>query len=143
VRLLVRNRAGQALVEARQHFSDGMVRKRGVLLSEKLKRSDFDDDLCAAYVRAVKEELGSALPENPVVHLLSCPIEPTITKELFSPSYPGLLSRYAFYDAEVDVEGLPQEGSFKTHEVINHKGTLETTWEWREFTQEWEGEGKR
>ncbi|KAI6668135.1 hypothetical protein NL676_028599 [Syzygium grande] len=58
VKLRVIGAANQVLVESHQQLSDGSIHHRCLLLSEKMKPSEMPK---MAVIRAVREELGSAI----------------------------------------------------------------------------------
>lgn len=82
------------LYEAYQEFADGRRRGRGLWgVSEKLKT---EEDLQQATVRAIKEELGIDSSK------FSFMVDPCHeTEEKYSPSYPGLKTRYIRHFATV------------------------------------------
>jgi hypothetical protein len=85
VNVHVRSHTGQRLLEDRQEFTDGRVRRRGLVgLAEKLQ---IGETPAAAAKRALAEELGieAALEIVPIAEE---------TGERFSDSYPGLLNRH-------------------------------------------------
>lgn len=129
LRLLIRDKHGRVLIEARQEWSDGRVRERGTPLSEKLMR---DEDWRDAAVRAVSEELGSCLvtkkttdsfvdrrddddasvSSSQLVTLDESSV--TFSKiDRTSVSYPGLRCAYEFITVDAEVLGLPEcDGRF-------------------------------
>lgn len=82
------------LVEDRQVFCDGRVRRRGIptSLSEKIKEGE---SLPQAIARALREEIGCSkytiLTSNPIARI----------ETVDSPSYPGLPTRYTKYEVDV------------------------------------------
>ena len=81
------------LYEDRQEFADGRIRQRGFdYLSEKM---GVNEASAIATERALKEELGMNQDALDIT-----PIHPDGIdhKEVESPSYPGLLTRYEFHD---------------------------------------------
>jgi hypothetical protein len=84
------------LVEDRQEFSDGRVRRRKLpaSLAEKLHEGE---DLHESIPRALEEELGVRM-----FSIISPISEKVETGE--SPSYPGLLSEYIVYSVEVLID---------------------------------------
>lgn len=94
---------GKTLVEDRQEFGDGRIRRRGFRgISEKLKGSE--DSLDGAK-RGILEELGL----NP--ELLSLEFVGMNTQENESSSYPGLMTRYTkfHYKTEIPAEMYQEE----------------------------------
>eukprot|EP00882_Tetradesmus_deserticola_P012106 GHRQ01012827.1.p1 GENE.GHRQ01012827.1~~GHRQ01012827.1.p1 ORF type:complete len:163 (+),score=53.36 GHRQ01012827.1:208-696(+) len=59
--LYIKNSAGQVLIEAAQRLPDGRLRQRGLPLSEKMIGQE---EWQTAAVRAVSEELATALPQD-------------------------------------------------------------------------------
>ncbi|AFZ11532.1 hypothetical protein Cri9333_0586 [Crinalium epipsammum PCC 9333] len=83
----------QELYEDRQVFSDGRVRKRGIRgLAEKLFKDEKEE---IAAKRALKEELGLSDEASTLVSIHFNGID---NEEKESPSYPGLKTRYLFWD---------------------------------------------
>lgn len=124
--LHILNSRGQVLFEEEQVLPDGRARRRGVPVSEKIIA---DEPWVQATARAVREELGSALPDGYQVTLF----EDTYfsrTEYSNSRSYPGLLTKYIFHRAKAKVSGLP-ETSFSTVEPRPNGGQLLTRWVWR------------
>ena len=81
------------LFEDRQEFADGRIRQRGFdKLSEKM---GVDENPMTAAERALKEELGMSDEALKLTPIYPDGID---SKELDSPSYPGLLTRYEFHD---------------------------------------------
>ena len=81
------------LFEDRQEFADGRVRQRGFdKLSEKM---GVAENPITAAERALKEELGMSSEALKLTPIYPDGID---GKELESPSYPGLLTRYEFHD---------------------------------------------
>jgi hypothetical protein len=130
LRLLIRDKHGRVLIEARQEWSDGRVRERGTPLSEKLMR---DEDWRDAAFRAVSEELGSCLVTKKTTDSFvdrrgdddaSCVSssrlvtldESSVTFSSIdrtSVSYPGLRCAYEFITVDAEVLGLPEcDGRF-------------------------------
>ncbi|XP_030456783.1 uncharacterized protein LOC115677709 [Syzygium oleosum] len=114
---------GQVLVESHQELSDGSVRHRCLLLSEKMKPSETPE---MAVTRAVREELGSVIRvevENigDVVRIVPGSYKRKVD-EKNSMSYPGLPARYILHSFEVEVEGLPEDSEFCTEEEEEYEG---------------------
>ena len=84
---------------------------------------------CKAAARAIREELGDAYAERML------PEEAELlhqTVELkFSPSFPGLVSRYIFYEVLVRFSSLP-DGPFQTRESKGNGKHIVHHWEWRD-----------
>lgn len=121
----IKNKEGRSLYEAKQRLPNGGLRERNILLAEKLLPNETWEQATA---RGIKEELGSILPENPVIRLM----RETYVKSQeisMSHSYPGLPTEYICHSVEAKVEGLPDSG-FWTEEV-RPDGILRTSWEWR------------
>ena len=105
-----------------QQMADGRMRKRNVLLAEKIIASE---DPKEAAIRGVIEEIGQHLPDPSLCELV--PQSLLVWDELVdSPSYPSLITQYTLHQIEVIVPGLPQE-SFATME-----GKKKHFWEWRD-----------
>ena len=86
VNVILRNASGQALYEAQQILPTGVVRPRGLPLSEKMLPGEAWRE---AVVRGIAEELGPAVPPGAEVVI----DEATYRKEeeqKESQSYPGL-----------------------------------------------------
>jgi hypothetical protein len=84
---------GLSLWEERQVFADGRVRHRNIQgLAEKLLPNEKPED---AADRALKEELGLS---DEAIALTQIEFDGVATEEKESPSYPGLATRYEFYD---------------------------------------------
>ena len=81
------------LYEDRQEFKDSRVRQRGFpYVSEKM---GINESFITAAERALKEELGMSDEALKLTPIYPDGID---SKELDSPSYPGLLTRYEFQD---------------------------------------------
>ena len=107
------------LVEDRQVFTDGRVRRRSTptAVSEKLHQ---DEDVSEAVPRALKEELGIASFEV----VADSWRERVETEE--SPSYPGLLSEYT--KLEVDVIISPSEYKEEGYQEEQRDKTTHFKW---------------
>ena len=95
--------AGKTLIEDRQEFADGRIRRRGFRgISEKLKPSE--DSLDGAK-RGFIEELGLN-PESLKLEFVGMDVE-----EKESGSYPGLMTRYTkfHYKTEIPIEMYQEE----------------------------------
>lgn len=90
------------LFEAKQKMANGNTRNRNWLPAEKMHP---DESVHAAAVRGIEEELGVTAEQITIQELP----EQTSSDEQYSPSYPGLLTRYNFFTVEAVVEGLPAE----------------------------------
>ncbi|XP_077248372.1 RING-H2 zinc finger protein isoform X2 [Tasmannia lanceolata] len=102
----------KTLIESHQELSNGSVRPRLRPLSEKMKPGETVDE---AVLRAVREELGSLIPDS----ISSVRIVPgsyrTKVEERVSVSYPGLPACYVLHSVDAWVHGLP-DGEFWTEE---------------------------
>ncbi|KAF6254470.1 hypothetical protein COO60DRAFT_1642329 [Scenedesmus sp. NREL 46B-D3] len=100
--LYIKNSAGQVLIEAGQRLPDGRLRQRGLPLSEKMiGREEWQ----AAAVRAVSEELATALPQD-------------------------WRQQYTCHKVTAQLPCLPQQ-PFSTSEP-RPNGELINYWEWRQ-----------
>lgn len=126
VNVMLKNDNGQTLIEAFQGLPTGVVRERGLPLSEKMLPNENWKE---AAVRAVMEELGPVLKDNALIQVDEDSYE-LLEEEKQSQSYPGLFSRYSCHRVNVSVEGLPQ-GDFETEEERSD-GRLKHYWKWRE-----------
>lgn len=124
--LLIRNSRGEVLIEEQQIRPNGSVRSRGLPLSEKLVGME---DWRSAIHRAVREELGSILPENPQITVNDGSYRQTVESSV-SVSYPQLRCQYQCHRVEVQVEGLPTAGKFVTLEKCKN-GVLQLHWAWK------------
>lgn len=118
-------KGNKTLVETEQILSDGRRRSRNSAPSEKmlLGESPFD-----AAVRCLQEELGVRISD---IKIIDSSYRKSI-KYSFSPSYPGLKSRYIIHTVEVEIKDLP-ESDFWTTEA-HHDATLGAGrhyWSWR------------
>ncbi|CAL9774075.1 unnamed protein product [Musa acuminata subsp. burmannicoides] len=105
--LRIRNPRGAVLVESHQLLSDGAVRYRHRILSEKMMPGEPVEE---AVARAVREELG-----KDSVRILPGSYQMRVEKKA-SVSYPGLPARYVVHSVDAEVDGLPEEGEFSTEE---------------------------
>jgi hypothetical protein len=88
--------SGEMLLEERQEFADGRIRRRKLMgVSEKLQAGETP---IAAAHRALVEELG--IETELVTELVIASIRETVDEKI-SASYPGLLSRYHRYHFRV------------------------------------------
>lgn len=126
--LYIKNSAGQVLIEAGQRLPDGRLRQRGLPLSEKMIGQE---DWQTAAVRAVSEELATALPQDWRQQLI---IEEASYHSLVemqeSTSYPGLLTQYTCHKVTAQLPCLPQQ-PFDTSEP-RPNGVLINYWEWQQ-----------
>mmetsp|Transcript_7809 Transcript_7809/g.14783 ORF Transcript_7809/g.14783 Transcript_7809/m.14783 type:complete len:309 (-) Transcript_7809:306-1232(-) len=126
VSVLIENADGQILVEQRQTLPDGRVRERGLPLSEKMIRGE---SWLQAAVRGIKEELGNRISaDNPQITIL----EETYyfeKEEMYSFSYPGLMTRYMMHRVKGRVLDIPQHEDFVTIEQTD-RGVMENFWAW-------------
>lgn len=109
------------LVEDRQEFTDGRVRRRTVGgVKEKLSKYEFADS--RSVMRALHEELGITLhlPDGLVPRIQLKDREPS--------SYPGLQSRYMIYFFEVN---LPDE-CFNPGGYAEHQPDKSTYFVWQQ-----------
>ena len=121
VSLTVISPHGEHLVEDRQVFADGRVRRRGLkALAEKFKPGE---DPVAAARRALEEELG--LPPRVVERLHVSEGNRTETVEA-SPSYPGLTSVYHTTHLTVT---LPLE-AYEPEGYVEHQADKRTFFRW-------------
>ncbi|XP_047328184.1 uncharacterized protein LOC124931699 [Impatiens glandulifera] len=107
------------LVESHQELSDGSIRNRCRPLSEKMKPGESFE---FAAVRAVKEELGSAIPifEDGVTVRIVPDSYLQKVEERLSLSYPGLPAHYILHSVDAWVDGLPEE-EFSTEEEAEYE----------------------
>ncbi|KAF8066241.1 hypothetical protein HT031_002564 [Scenedesmus sp. PABB004] len=126
--LYIQNGQGQVLIEAGQRLPDGRLRQRGLPLSEKMIGHEGWQ---AAAVRAVGEELATALPHNWRAQLV---IDEGSYHQLVemqeSTSYPGLLTQYTCHKVSAQLPCLPA-AAFSTREP-RPNGELTNYWEWRD-----------
>lgn len=117
------NSDGQSLVllEDRQEFTDGRVRRRdiGAGVKEKLSRNEYADS--RSVMRALQEELGITLylPDGLVPRVEVKDREPS--------SYPGLRGRYMIYFFEID---LPDE-CYNPDGYVEHQPDKSTYFVWQ------------
>ncbi|KAJ8626219.1 hypothetical protein MRB53_019526 [Persea americana] len=116
----IRSSSRRILLESHQELSDGSVRTRLRPLSEKMKPGESVE---AAVQRAVKEELGSALPAGGGVRIVPGSYERRVEERL-SVSYPGLPACYVLHSVDAWVEGLP-DCEFCTVEEDEYEGCRE------------------
>lgn len=124
VRMYIRSSSASdsLLYEVEQTLPDGRNRPRNTLPGEKM----IGDELPRATAsRLLQEEFN--MPAD-CLEIARISDQPHI-EEKTSPSYPGLTTRYCFYDAEIIVSGLPDE-PFWTEEVDEEGQVLRHRWEW-------------
>eukprot|EP00878_Enallax_costatus_P015091 GHUV01015803.1.p1 GENE.GHUV01015803.1~~GHUV01015803.1.p1 ORF type:complete len:150 (+),score=38.91 GHUV01015803.1:484-933(+) len=126
--LYIQNSQGQVLIEAGQRLPDGRLRQRGLPLSEKMIGSECWQ---AAAVRAVSEELATALPLDwkTQLHIDESSYHQLVEMQE-STSYPGLLTQYTCHKVTAQLPCLPQQ-PFTTSEP-RPNGVLTNYWEWQE-----------
>lgn len=122
----ITNDSGKSLFEAKQILPGGRVRERNLLLSEKMLP---DEDPFDAAIRGIREELGSILPDNPVINIIKDTYSMS-TEQHASTSYPGLCTEYVCHKVAATVDALPQHENFVTEEA-RPDGVLLSSWEWR------------
>ncbi|XP_068635814.1 uncharacterized protein [Aristolochia californica] len=119
IRILSPTNATEILIESHQELSDGSVRQRRRPLSEKMKPGEGIEE---AARRAVREELGSLVPDNDEsVRILPGSYWERV-EERVSASYPGLPARYVLHSVDAWVDGLPH-GEFSTEERGEYEDT--------------------
>lgn len=119
--IFVTDPESRILIEEKQIFKDSRVRERNIPLAEKMLP---DEDWLTAGVRAIKEELGSILPDTEHIIKIdeaSHRIKSNISQ---SGSYPECISRYSMHYCKAYIEGLPST-NFETYE--DH---LTSYWTW-------------
>lgn len=126
--LYIQNSQGQVLIEAGQRLPDGRLRQRGLPLSEKMIGQECWQ---AAAVRAVSEELATALPQDwkAQLHIDEASYHQLVEMQE-STSYPGLLTQYTCHKVTAQLPCLPQQ-PFSTSEP-RPNGVLTNYWEWQE-----------
>ena len=115
--------ASEYLIEAKQTLTNGKERYLGDMPGEKIFAHEAPE---TAALRGVRAELGDQLMSEP--RLLGVLHETQEVK--YSASYPGLRSRYTFYEVQIEIKGLPSE-PFTTVEPKGEKGNATHHWEWR------------
>ena len=98
VQVIIRQK-NKVLIEIEQELGDGRIRQRQQYPADKMKP---EENPSQAACRCLQEELN--LQPNQIT-ALSDPQEREETFE--SPSYPGLKTRFHFYEIEAEVTGLP------------------------------------
>ena len=109
---------GKQLVEAKQIINGNERFRNFKSVSEKFK---LDESAINAAVRGIKEELGIIIRDSDLVSLEN------VKDGKESPSYPGLLTRYDFYDFRWDMP----EKYFKPEGYIAYEENATTYFEWR------------
>ncbi len=98
-RVLV-TKGDKVLVEGDQLLNDGRVRRRNRPPSEKMKPEETYMD---AAVRCLEEELNISSED---IQVLSTTYSASVS-EAFSPSYPGLNTKYVIHSVDAIVQNLP------------------------------------
>jgi len=120
VKVFIRD-GDRLLFEVEQVLAGGERRPRDSVPAEKMKPGET---VRQAALRCVREELGIAIDDD----ASGCGESPVSVQVRISPSYPGLKTRYTYFECEVDVPGLP-EGRFTTGEAGD--AVSEHVWQWR------------
>lgn len=118
--------SGLVLVEDRQVFKDGRVRRRDIIgsIGEKMKP---DEDPLLAARRALAEELGITDPA------ITLSYEGILEKDIdFSQSYPGLTTLYVMHHFSIE---LPEE-HFRPDGYVEHQSDKSTYWVWQPLAQQ-------
>lgn len=117
----------KVLYEAKQEWpAISRVRCRNILPAGKMIHGTAYEDNIA---REIREELGTALTPSSKIEVDLNSIEVKKTCET-SRSYPGLITEYTTYKADVNVTEIPSE-NFITQEETELSGVLISHWEWR------------
>ncbi len=93
-------RGGNMLVEIAQEFADGTMRERNIPPAEKMLPGE---DVLAGMLRCLHEELGIS-PEQATLYPET---HRQVVRDLASPSYPGLPTRYVIHRMDAAVPSLP------------------------------------
>ncbi|MBE9075888.1 NUDIX hydrolase [Romeria aff. gracilis LEGE 07310] len=101
VHIIIRQGA-KILIEEKQEYHSGRIRRRGIPPAEKMKPGE---SAAAAAIRGIEEELGVDSPEVKILKSAQQPRQATRDSQ----SYPGLLTQYWLYEVEAEVPGLPDE----------------------------------
>lgn len=113
------------LLEDRQEFKDGRVRRRGLTgLSEKMKPGE---DPIASAKRALSEELG--LQADTEIEMLG-----TREESNASQSYPGLTTEYLFYEMSTTLPAA----DFNPNGYVEHQADKSTYFIWQAVPQQTE-----
>jgi len=124
VQIIIR-RDQKILIESEQVFDDKRIRTRNYPPSEKMRK---DETYREAAIRCLQEELGLD-PED--IEIIDSTYRQT-QKELESPSYPGLQTRYLFHIVEARVNGLPDTDFWTDESAQNQKDPIRRHhWTWR------------
>ena len=110
----------QHLIEQKQTLANGKEKIRGGVPGEKLINDEVAED---GALRGVKEELGWEVVGAPRLLHTTVEVKP-------SESYPGLMSRYTFYEYALNVRGLPEEHLKPL--FITVEGDRKHHWQWRD-----------
>ena len=121
-------RDGRVLMEIEQEMADGRRRIRDWPPSEKFKRGE---DARLAARRCLAEELGLAVSPDAL-----CEEGELYTREVDSPSYPGLLTLYRVHTivlsaADLPTSGLPPDDFWRDNSAANDP-IRRHLWGWRE-----------
>ncbi len=124
VQVIIR-RGQKILIEAKQEFDDKRIRFRSHPPSEKIRQGE---NYVEAAIRCLEEELGL---ERQNIKIIPSTYRQR-QKELDSPSYPGLYTRYTFHIVEARVNGLP-DTDFWTDESARSENdpVRRHHWVWR------------
>lgn len=122
---IILRRGDLRLIELEQELRDGQRRSRKRPPSEKLHKGEAP---ATAALRCLHEELGISADQIGRICLSS---KPTVTV-LDSPSYPGLMTRFTIYAAEVEARDVPTEDFWRENvnagasdPIVRHR------WGWR------------
>ena len=110
----------QHLIEQKQTLANGKEKIRGGVPGEKLINDEVAED---GAVRGVKEELGWEVVGAPRLLHTTVEVKP-------SESFPGLMSRYTFYEYALNVRGLSEEHLKPL--FITVEGDRKHHWQWRD-----------
>lgn len=106
------------LVETKQEIKQQGVRYRNInCISEKFKFNELPID---AALRGLSEELAILVSSDNLTYLTNK------TEEKYSPSYPGLLTRYNFYDYKF----VMQDKLYNPDGYIAYEGDCITYFNW-------------
>lgn len=122
------HRDGRVLMEIEQEIADGRRRTRNWPPSEKFKHGE---DARLAARRCLAEELGLDVSPDAL-----CEEGELYTREVDSPSYPGLLTLYrvhtvALSAADLPTPGLPPDDFWRVNSAVNDP-IRRHLWGWRE-----------
>ena len=110
----------QHLIEQKQTLANGKERIRGDIPGEKLTHGEMAE---VGAVRGVQEELGWEVVGAPRLLHTTVEVKP-------SESYPGLMSRYTFYEYALNVRGLTEEHLQPAFQTV--EGDKIHHWQWRD-----------